>query len=345
VKRILFILSIILYAGTVNGQDPQFSQYYASPLYLNPGFTGATQSHRLVLNHRIQWPNLPQAFATYAFSYDYFLPDMKSGFGLLFTTDKAGEASLRSTSIGLLYSYKIQTPSNWIFSPGLYFGYVNRDLDFSKLLFGDQVDFDQSGAPTLDPVANNIEASNYFDFGSGILAYNEKYWLGVSFYHINTPNNSLLEGESPVPVKMQIHGGARFPLKTEMINRGEKVPSITPSFVFRSQGEFRQLDFGLHYHIEPIMIGAWYRGIPVTKNVEGRTSSDAIVFIMGLQFSRFELGYSYDFTVSKLSGESGGAHEISLIYQFETFASKKVVKRKQKFIPCPSFNRKSFWKN
>lgn len=344
--KIRYTACIIIGAmfSILKAQDPQFSQYYAAPLYLNPGFTGATQAHRLVANHRLQWPNLPQVFATYAFSYDYYKSDLRSGFGFLATTDLAGSAALRSTSLGFLYSYKLRSENNWIFSPGLYFGYTVRNVDFNKLLFGDQIEFDQSGAPTLDPAFGNLGNNKYFDFGAGMLVYNKIIWGGISFYHINRPSNSLLDADSQLPMKIAIHGGIRIPVFSDS-RRLEEVSSITPSFIYKRQGDFQQLDAGVNYHIAPVMVGFWFRGIPVIKNVVGNTSRDAIVFIIGLQFSQFEMGYSYDFTISELGVDTGGTHEISLIYQFETFSNKKIVKRKEKFIPCPSFNTKKFWKN
>ena len=98
--------------------DPQFSQFYAAPLLINPGFTGATAEHRVIFNGRIQWPNLPKAYQTMAFSYDMFRPELRSGFGLQFLTDKAGSAGLRYTTARLNYSYKI-VAENWVISPGL----------------------------------------------------------------------------------------------------------------------------------------------------------------------------------------------------------------------------------
>ena len=105
-----YLLNILLFFGVlyVNAQDPHFSQYYAAPLYMNPAFAGTTNDHRIIVNNRIQWPSLPQAFTTYAVSYDFYKPELKSGFGFLATTDAAGSAGLRSTTFGFSYSYKIQ---------------------------------------------------------------------------------------------------------------------------------------------------------------------------------------------------------------------------------------------
>ena len=95
-KQIILSVFAILAGISALAQDPQFSQFYQAPLYLNPGFTGITQQQRFVVNHRIQWPNLPQAFSTYAASYDIFVDELRSGFGIMATTDKMCSAGWRT---------------------------------------------------------------------------------------------------------------------------------------------------------------------------------------------------------------------------------------------------------
>ena len=146
----VFVMVTVL---KVSAQDPQFSQYYQSPLYLNPGFTGITPQQRATFNHRIQWPNLPQAFSTFAASYDIWVDELKSGFGLLATTDKMGSAGWRTTNISLLYSYKLKITEDIVFSPGLSFGYGINGLDRTKLSLGDGLEY---GGVSLDPSLNAI---------------------------------------------------------------------------------------------------------------------------------------------------------------------------------------------
>jgi len=338
IKKILTIsILVFLIANASKAQDPHFSQYYAAPLYLNPAFAGTGQDHRFIANYRNQWPSIANGFVTYAFSYDYNISDLRSGVGLLATVDKAGSANLSSTTLEFVYSYKIQLSNKWIITPGLSFGYGNRDIDFNKLVFGDQLDFaDDGSAPTTDSqVRNNLGSANYFDFGTGILVYNKSFWFGASASHINQPNRSLLGGENKIPMKRSIHAGVKIPLYSGIFKR-DRISSIAPSFVYQSQGDFDQLDIGLHFMYSPIMIGAWYRGIPLQQNEKDNVSQDAIVLILGMQFDNLEIGYSYDFTVSELNAVSGGAHEVSVKYSLDISLRNK-SKPKDKFIPCPTF--------
>lgn len=335
-KKIALIV-ILVAPLLVKGQDMQFSQYYASPLYLNPAFSGTAESHRMALTHRNQWPQIGNGFVSYAFSYDYNMPDLKSGFGLLITTDRAGSAGLRSTTASFNYAYKVQLSSNWMFDPALSFAYNRRHIDFSKLVFGDQLEFTDTGEViTRDlEVLNNLTDITYFDAGIGGLMYNRKFWWGFSANHLNRPNQSLLGEESLLPIKYSVHGGVKIPLYNGLKKRN-KISSLAPSFNYKKQGNFDQLDIGVHFLYDPIMLGIWYRGVPIQQEVNDRVSQDAVVVILGVRFKNLEVGYSYDFTTSELNSVSGGAHEVSIIYEFQTFGREK-IKRKDKFIPCPTF--------
>ena len=335
---VIFRLAIILgfsLTVTLRAQDPQFSQFYAAPLYLNPAFAGATYEHRFILNHRLQWPSLPKAFVTYAFSYDFNMTELNSGFGLLASTDKAGSANLRSTNVGFAYSYKLQVGGGWILSPGLYFSYSMRDFDFDRLVFGDQLTFGNDDAPTSDPILGRDMTARFFDFGAGFLIYNKNFWLGISSYHLNEPNRTIVDQEEVLSMRNSIHGGYRFTLY-EGFGESSRKSSIAPFFHYKSQGEFDQLDLGFHFHYNPIVSGIWYRGIPIERNKFDYVNQDALVFLLGLRFDQMDVGYSYDITISGLGASSGGSHEISAMYQFNAKKSPK-VKRKEKFIPCPTF--------
>jgi type IX secretion system PorP/SprF family membrane protein len=347
--KLLFALVIITgFCIDLRAQDPQFSQFYNAPLYLNPGFTGATQSNRVILNYRLQWPNLPQTFATYAFSWDLYRPELRSGFGALVWVDKTGSAALTNTNVDLFYSYKLQYDDKWVITPGLYFGYGISNIDIEKLLLGDQLQFDGGNAPTLDPAIARLGNTQYFDFGTGVLMYSSKHWFGISVYHLTRPNVSLLESESRLPMKWNIHGGTSISL-SKGFRPSPTSASLVPFFQFKKQSSIEQLDIGINYVVPPVTMGVTYRGIPLqafsTEPPDGsgipietfNPSKDALVFLLGLQITSLQFAYNFDFALSELSSSSGGAHEVSLIYEFELVNPRR-VKRKNKLIPCPTFN-------
>jgi type IX secretion system PorP/SprF family membrane protein len=341
-KKVVLSLILVAMASVLAlAQDPQFSQYYQAPLYINPGFTGITAQQRAVVNNRIQWPNLPQAFTTYAASYDIWVDELKSGFGLIATTDKMGSAGWRTSTAALNYSYKVRISDKLVFSPGLSFGYGFNGLDRTKLRLGDGLEYN---GVSLDPDLQKLGNQQYFDFGSGFLFYTKTLFLGAAFAHMNSPNISVLNSTSRLPMKTTIHGGARISLHGGP-RTIEKVSYLTPSFIYRIQGPITQLDLGVNYHIDPVSVGVWYRGKPFSKNVIGTVNQDALIFTMGLYMKNFTIGYSYDFSISQLSTTSGGSHEISIVYEFVAKPLHRGVKKRNRLIPCPTFNTKqSFWK-
>jgi type IX secretion system PorP/SprF family membrane protein len=335
-RRVLPFIFFILSAGTLVAQDPEFSQYYSAPLYLNPGFAGTASDHRFIANYRNQWPSITNGFVTYAFSYDYNLQDLNSGIGVLLMVDKAGTAGMRSTQLNFQYAYKVHIADKWVFSPGLNFGVGSRNVDMDKLIFYDQLDLDEPNNPNpSSPNYQNIGSKTYFDFGVGGLAYSRKIWFGFSVSHLNTPNRSLRDEDSIIPIKTTIHGGIRIPLYHGLMKK-DRIAAIAPSFVYKKQANFDQFDIGMYFLYEPIVVGLWYRGIPITQNVADNISQDAVVVILGFQLDKIEFSYSYDLTVSELGPSIGGAHEIALKYMLNTPHSAK-NKKKEKIIPCPAF--------
>jgi type IX secretion system PorP/SprF family membrane protein len=336
-KKIFTLLSFFV-TTSLFAQDPEFSQYYSAPLYLNPAFSGTAADHRFIANYRNQWPSITNGLVTYAFSYDYNLEHLNSGLGLLVTTDKAGTANLKSTTLNFQYAYKVKLSDKWVLSSGLNFGTGFRSVDFSKLVFGDQLAFDVDGTtPSDDPVFSNLESTTYFDFGGGALLYSRKFWLGFSASHLNHPNRSLIGEQADIPIKTSIHGGVRIPLYNGVFKK-DRIASIAPSFVYKHQGDFDQLDIGTYFFYEPVVVGFWYRGIPIQQDMPDNTNHDAVVVILGFQLEKLELTYSYDITVSKLAPNSGGTHELALKYRLN-MAAQITKRKKEKFIPCPTFNR------
>ena len=134
IKYILFYLILCIgFVNNIRAQDPQFTQFYAAPLYLSPSFAGATSGSRAVLNFRDQWPAIPGAFITTAFSLDHYINSLKSGVGIIFLRDVAGTGKLGSTSFNAQYTYDLRATRKLHFRPAIQFGYSQRSIDFYSL--------------------------------------------------------------------------------------------------------------------------------------------------------------------------------------------------------------------
>ena len=83
---------VLFFIATVTGaQDPEFTQFYASPLHLNPALAGTGRCSRITTSYRNQWPSIQNAYVTYQTSYDQFMPGMNGGVGIAFIGDRAAD--------------------------------------------------------------------------------------------------------------------------------------------------------------------------------------------------------------------------------------------------------------
>jgi type IX secretion system PorP/SprF family membrane protein len=219
---------------------------------------------------------------------------------------------------------------------GLQGGLVFRSLDYSRLTYGDQLSsFLVNGTlgSTLDPTAslfsNNV---NYGDLGAGLLLNHSTYWLGASVHHINRPNQSLLENSDDlIAPKYALQGGLSL-----AISEGK---SIKPVIYLKNQGNFAQVDLGTYVQLDPLVLGFWFRGLPLNKTTADSFSSrESLIGLIGIQNNRYSFGYSYDFTVSGLGVGSGGAHELSFSYVLNwDFGQRKSYQRYRQSFACPKF--------
>jgi type IX secretion system PorP/SprF family membrane protein len=328
VKRIiyLFILSFIIFRDSF-GQDPTFSQFYANALYLSPSFAGATAEYRIGMNYRNQWPSVPGVFHTYSISFDKAMPNFNSGIGVLATYDVAGEGNLSTTNIGLLYSYDFNINKEWHIRPGVNFKFYYLGLDINKLIFSSQMTASGTSPSITPPPFDNVAD---VDFATSALVYNERIWAGFTLDHLLTPKTSFYGDDATIPVKLNMYGGVQILKKTRLRQKMQEVLSVAINF--QRQGKFYQSDLGLYYYKDPLIFGLWYRGIPFVTTQAG----DAIIGLIGIKTAQLHIGYSYDFTISNLIGSTSGAHEISLIWEFNNLSLGQHMKR-IRAIPCPEF--------
>ena len=331
-NNILLCILLLISAFFVRAQDFQYSQFYAAPLYINPAFTGLTEQHRMVVNVRDQWPGLSNDFLSASFSYDRNLESINSGVGVIANAELSGSGQLWRTEIAPTYAYQIIIDDKFVIRPALKVGFNIMGVNQSKLVFNDQLESGQSSVET------RIRSSRfYMDFSTGVIVLTERYWGGLAINHLNTPDQSLLEAspESPLPTKVSLHGGAKFPLPTTGGARSAE-KDITIAAHYKSQAKFDQLDIGAYYNHNPMVFGIWYRGLPVKSNKQGAVNSDALTFLIGVKKEGvYSLGFSYDLTISRLSfTRSAGSFELSFIREW---AHKKKKRRRQFIIPCAKF--------
>ncbi|AQG81562.1 type IX secretion system membrane protein PorP/SprF [Spirosoma montaniterrae] len=341
-KKYLLLIALLSLSRLGFAQDPQFTQFYAAPLYLNPSFAGSAFAPRLTANYRNQWPAITN-YVTTAIGFDHYFEKVNSGVGLLIMNDNQGQGRIQSTEIGLQYSYQFQVGETTFMRLGLQGSYVNRNINYFGLTTGDQFT-DRgfiTGSLSNDPaLQGGMPQNKYVDFSTGGLFYSDWFWIGAAAHHINRPDQGFfVGGRDRLPMKGSLHAGLRIPLAgyTGLADELDREISFSPVVLYKFQGKYDQLDMGAYLTYAPLTIGAFYRGIPFKKYAQTINNHDAVALLAGYRMEKFSIGYSYDVTISTL-GNSGGSHELSLSYIFEKPESRRGGARKRnRKLPCPKF--------
>lgn len=336
-KNLFLYLTFQLVSFLAFSQDIQYSQYYANPIYLNPALTGSTGMTRVGVNFRNQWPALDQSFVAYTAYLDHFEERLNSGFGVIFQGAQESFTQTAINEIGLVYAYRLRLGQDSYIQAGIQGSFVARDALFDRVILGTQLNIDTgqiSGEPG-DAFEGDSQIRSA-DANAGLLYYGKKAWIGVSVSHLLEPEISYLaDNTNQLPMKYSLHGGYRFNLApgdiNEFFNNTDQERSVALGFNYKQQGQFSQLDLGAEFFFEPLVLGFWYRGLPTKYELP---NNESLIFLLGISLSSgLELGYSFDYTISKFGFVgSGGAHELSIRY---VFSSKDP--RKRYYGPLPSF--------
>ncbi|HQY11981.1 MAG: PorP/SprF family type IX secretion system membrane protein [Ferruginibacter sp.] len=332
-RKLIVFASALLLTLSVTAQDPHFSQFFASPLTLNPAFTGKfSGTWRLAANHRDQWPSIPKAYVTTSASLDF--PILKSkipdgdvfGIGISGLTDASANNILKLNYGSLSMSYHKALDENGYSTIGAGFQatYSSLNLDVSKLTFEDMLTQNGFTGTTSDLITNGNNQS-YFDVNAGLLYSGStngqnNFYLGASMYHINRPKVGFKDKNWYLSGRISIHGGGSFPLSDLL--------TVHTSLIHQIQNKASETTVGaalavnLNQEAEnpsSLYIGSWVR------------FNDAIVPYVGIEFGGLRIGASYDFNISSLKAAtaSRGGSEFSLIF----------IKRPAEYqgIPCPKF--------
>lgn len=344
-KKILFCLGAFLaLSNTSDAQDVHFSQYFTSPMTLNPALTGLTQSDfRLAANYRNQWSSVNNApYTTATISYD--MASMRGqfdngdylGFGVLGLFDRAGTGLLQNVTIGLSAAYHkaFGVDKQHTLSFGLQGTLVQKSLQQDKLQFEDQYDpRNQTFSIATNDNLNNKDLT-YPDFAAGIIysgrvSEHATLFGGASMYHITRPVETFLGGKHKLYRRFAAYGGTQFDMNDRTV--------LYASALFQVQGPNTSVMAGgaVGFVLNPgydkefsrasiFYLGSWYR------------YGDAVVPYIGFEWSKAQLGISYDANLSGFTPATNGngAMEISLIFN----GAINKADPAQRFVTgCPKF--------
>ena len=332
-RKILIALFIIVFSASAYAQDPHFSQFFASPLTLNPAFTGKFDGQwRLAVNHRDQWPSIPKAYVTTSGSFDFGIMKDKLpqgdvfGIGISGLSDASANDQLKLNygSLSVSYHKALDEDGYNTIGAGFQGTFSSLSLDEGKLTFEDMLRQNGFTGARTDFLTNGNN-QNYFDINAGLLFSgssngNNNYYAGVSVYHVNRPKVGFKDQNYYLSNRLTVHGGVTIPVADAL--------NLSASVIHQVQSKASETTLGgaLAYNLNGdeitpsnIFIGSWLR------------VNDALIPYVGLEVGGLRIGASYDVNVSSLktATASRGGSEFSLIY----------IKRKAetKGIPCPKF--------
>jgi type IX secretion system PorP/SprF family membrane protein len=331
-RKLLVCICALLASQLLSAQDPHFSQFFASPLTLNPAFTGKfSGSWRLAANHRDQWPSIPKAYVTTSASLDFpilknRIPDKDVfGVGISGLTDASSNGILKLNygSVSMSYHKALDENGYSTIGAGFQGTYSSLSLDRNKLTFSDMLTQNGFTGPTSEIISG--PSQSYFDINAGLLfssstnGYNN-FYVGASMYHINRPKVGFQDKNWYLSGRISAHAGGSFPLNDLF--------TVHASVIYQMQNKASETTLGaaiaanLSQDAEKpsaIYIGSWVR------------LNDAVVPYVGLEFGGLRIGVSYDFNISNLKAAtaSRGGSEFSIIF----------IKRPAEYqgIPCPKF--------
>ncbi len=329
-KKLLLGVGVTMLMGSsAFAQDVHYTQYFTSPLTLNPAMTGlVSEDLRFAANYRTQWSSVsPNPYMSGSITYDMAtlkgkLPEGDAlGLGIVVQYDKAGTGSLKNTTAGLSLAYHkaFGYDRQQHISVGLQGYYVMKSIDFAKLTFGDQFN---PGTGTFSDATRETFAKqdlNYMDINGGIMysgrvADHVTMYAGYSYYHLTQPVETFFEGQ-PQQEEHQIHArhtgylGGSFDMNENTV--------LYASALYQSQASASEILLGaaVGFVLNPghdaeyqkntiFYLGGWYR------------YGDAVAPYVGLEWSKMRIGLSYDVNISRFSPATNGAgaYELSLIY-------------------------------
>ena len=318
---------LVVYTNRASAQDPELTQFYASPVYTNPAFAGTGNcGGRIVLNYRNQWPSLPGTFRTFVGSYDQHFDAIGGGVGLMAMQDVAGDGLLKTTAFSGIYSYQINVTRKFTMRAAIQATYQQRSVDFSRLRFADQIVARRGFVEPTNEVLPSQSVS-YPNFAAGLIGYTKNFYAGIAVHNLNEPNQSFFgnsDAGTTVPRRFTLHSGMVIPLEPSK-RGGEPDLAISPNILVMMQEKFLQVNFGFYVNKGPLVAGLWFR--------QTSPNSDAMLVLLGFRHNNFKFGYSYDVTVSSARAAAPGSHEISAAIEW---CSKKRPKRYRK-LTCPDF--------
>ncbi len=329
---IISIVFVTFCSGLLHAQDLHFSQFYASPVFLNPANTGNFDGEwRISNNIRRQWATI-SPFNTIAVAYDrqVYLKNHDLGIGVIVLEDIANHAAMNHAGIYLSGSYRKIIDWHYIHA-GLQVGYVNKHLDGSDVSFPDQFD-NSTGSFNPDMGTSEPyfrESFSSFDVNFGVAWSKEinvfEPHAGLSFFHLNQPKESFVDQDNRLPTRVNFYAGSDIRALSKVY--------FTPDFMYMAHAGAKDVIMGAkatyvfsdNFMEQSVFAGTYFRN--------EFNNFDAFILLIGVNYNHWSAGISYDVNMSGLKAATNnrGGFELSIIYRAISTRIKEFT------IPCERF--------
>lgn len=334
IMKLLNIVFLTLAASSAAlAQDRHFSQFYASPLSLNPALTGQFDGkYRVGGVYREQYRGLlDKPYQTFSFGSDFRFdaPSRsaakdKIGAGLYFMKDVVPNLEFSTTQLAISGAYhkSLNFDNSQYLSAGFQFGFTQRNVNYEFLTFQDQ----WNGENGFTLPRSEVLSDNNFGYGDLSLGINyavnpgrrRAFFAGLAYFHANRPNVSFFRSvkdapKIPIYPKLSGHIAGQIPLWND------GAVSLSPRLLAMWQGPHLEATAGANIRFElntttssGVHFGTWVRGV----RQDNIAAVESLVFLTGFELNNVLLGLSYDLhlNLARNSMRVPRTFEISLIY-------------------------------
>ena len=291
-------------------QDPMYTQYMFNTQTINPAYAGTWESFSFMVLARQQWAGLEGAPQTYTFSMQAPLKNERVALGLNLISDVVGLE--KRFYMFTDYSYLLPINEGMNLRLGLKGGFTNYSNNLSEYITN------VPGSGIIDPsFQGEIDRKFVPNFGIGGFLYGKKYYAGFSIPKILSHDFENNYNNLSVNAELRHY----FLIAGLIFDLGQNVkfkPTMLTKATFSSQsGAPVELDLTANFLIkEKFWMGAMFR------------TGDSFGFIaQWIIDKKLRIGYSYDYTTTKLQNFHNGSHEIMISYEMrflkEMFASPR----------------------
>jgi len=342
-KNVIVLLAAIFSCIRLQAQDPMYTQAFMAPVYLNPAATGmADYDFRVSAVYRRQWLIVPSGMQYFTIAADKYVYEHNIGLGLMVNSEREGY--IKRLSVNSTFSKIICFGSSRL-SLGIQAGMFNRQVDYSRLWFADQINNEGIVTGLPSQVTPNINNKKWLpDFAAGAMwVHNSGLMIGGSVHHLNQPDESFTNAEeSKLPRRLTLN--TRVPLWIGENKMWDDDVLVSAAAIYAQQRYNQSLNMGMEVKTHYINLGIWYN---MNMNIH-RSNALSITITLDNFLNRgdadkpdkLRAGFAFDATTNgagftRTGGSSEGAFTWEHLFNEQATSDNRCDANSRNPTPCP----------